>query len=59
MTGSFKARGALNKVLSLDFSKPVSIVTASTGNHAMATINAIRILFETSSDPEIESKVKA
>ncbi len=37
-TGSFKARGALNKILSLDKSSfEKGIVTASTGNHGAAT----------------------
>ena len=44
VTGSFKARGALNKILSLsDDALSKGIVTASTGNHALAVTNAIKI----------------
>ena len=42
ITGSFKARGATNKILSLDSSDlERGIVTSSTGNHALAIIGAI------------------
>lgn len=43
-TGSFKARGALNKVLRLAADKPgTHIVTASTGNHALGVARALQI----------------
>ena len=42
LTGSFKLRGALNKVLSLPKEKPV--VTASTGNHGLAVVHALNIV---------------
>ncbi len=42
-TGSFKARGALNKILSLsDAERERGIVTASTGNHGAACAFALR-----------------
>ncbi len=42
-TGSFKARGALNKVLSLsDAERNLGIVTASTGNHGAACAFAMQ-----------------
>jgi threonine dehydratase len=42
VTGSFKARGALNKVLSLsEEEKTKGIVTASTGNHGLGVANAL------------------
>ncbi len=41
-TGSFKVRGALNKLLSLDSTgKAAGIVTASSGNHGAATAFAL------------------
>jgi len=41
-TGSFKVRGALNKVLSLDDSeRNAGVVTASTGNHGAAVAYAL------------------
>jgi threonine dehydratase len=41
-TGSFKARGALNKVLSLNESeRAAGVVTASTGNHGAAVAYAL------------------
>jgi threonine dehydratase len=43
ITGSFKARGALNKVLSLRDSK-AKIVTASTGNHGLGVANALALV---------------
>lgn len=44
-TGSFKARGALNKVLSLPAAERAKgIVTASTGNHALAVASACQSL---------------
>lgn len=43
-TGSFKMRGAMNKVLTLgDGDKARGIVTASSGNHGMATTQAARV----------------
>jgi threonine dehydratase len=45
VTGSFKARGAFNKLLSLtEAERARGIVTASTGNHALATVYALGIL---------------
>jgi threonine dehydratase len=42
VTGSFKARGSLNKVLSLsEAQKAQGIVTASTGNHGLGVANAL------------------
>ena len=42
VTGSFKARGAFNKLLSLSAAEHAQgIVTASTGNHALATVHAL------------------
>lgn len=43
VTGSFKARGALNKVLSLGDSN-AKIVTASTGNHGLGVANALAVV---------------
>jgi len=44
-TGSFKARGALNKVLSLsNAERATGIVTVSAGNHAQAVAWAARLL---------------
>jgi len=43
-TGSFKARGAVNKVLSLGDSARCGIVTASGGNHGLAVAYAGRVL---------------
>ena len=40
VTGSFKARGAMNKVLSLQ-DDPREIITASTGNHGLGVANAL------------------
>lgn len=43
-TGSFKLRGALNKILSLSESeKTRGVITASTGNHALATAYALKL----------------
>lgn len=43
-TGSFKLRGAMNKVLSLDAdARAKGIITASSGNHGMATTLAARL----------------
>jgi threonine dehydratase len=60
-TGSFKVRGAFNKLLSLnEEEKSKGIVTASTGNHgaavayALKTLNTKGIIFV----PEIASKTK-
>ena len=45
VTGSFKARGALNKLLSLSAAeRAAGIVTASTGNHALAVVHALQQL---------------
>ncbi len=41
VTGSFKARGSMNKILSLR-DDPRKIVTASTGNHGLGVANALR-----------------
>src|SRR5687767_3295156 len=42
ITGSFKARGSLNKVLSLSADQRAKgIVTASTGNHGLGVANAL------------------
>ncbi len=43
LTGSFKLRGALSKLLSLSPSDGREIVTASTGNHALAVAHALRL----------------
>jgi threonine dehydratase len=43
-TGSFKARGALNKVLSMSVEEKASgLVTASTGNHGLGFARALEI----------------
>ncbi|MCE7736197.1 MAG: threonine/serine dehydratase [Candidatus Heimdallarchaeota archaeon] len=43
-TGSFKLRGALNKILSLtENQKSKGVITASTGNHALATAYALKL----------------
>ncbi len=43
ITGSFKLRGAFNKILSLDPEEAApGIVTASSGNHGLATAYALR-----------------
>jgi threonine dehydratase len=39
ITGSFKVRGALNALLSLD-ARPTEVVTASTGNHGLGVCEA-------------------
>jgi threonine dehydratase len=45
VSGSFKARGAFNKLLSLTAAeRTAGIVTASTGNHALATAHALATL---------------
>tara|TARA_B110000008_G_scaffold81795_1_gene83555 strand:+ start:15401 stop:16294 length:894 start_codon:yes stop_codon:yes gene_type:complete len=45
VTGSFKARGAFNKTLSLnEYQKSVGCVTASSGNHGAASANAMKEL---------------
>lgn len=43
ITGSFKARGALNKILSLEHSTS-KIITASTGNHGLGVANALSLV---------------
>ena len=44
ITGSFKARGAMNKVLSLNNEeKQKGCITASTGNHAQGMANALNV----------------
>ncbi len=43
-TGSFKARGSLNKILSIDpADRQRGVVTASTGNHALGFARAVEI----------------
>lgn len=43
-TGSFKARGSLNKILKIAASNPsASVITASTGNHALGVARALEI----------------
>ena len=45
ISGSFKARGAFNKLVSLNAAeRAAGIVTASTGNHALATAHALTVL---------------
>ncbi len=45
VTGSFKARGAFNKLLSLSSAERTrGVVAASTGNHALATAHALGLL---------------
>lgn len=45
VTGSFKARGAFSKLLSLDKAqRSAGVVTASTGNHAMAMLHAMKLI---------------
>jgi threonine dehydratase len=45
VSGSFKARGAFNKLLALSpAERAAGIVTASTGNHALATVHALSVL---------------
>merc|ERR1719507_2888805 len=43
-TGSFKLRGAHNKLalIASEETKPGSIVTASTGNHGLACLDAMK-----------------
>ena len=44
-TGSFKARGAMNKLLSLtDQERAQGVVTASTGNHGAAVARSLKVL---------------
>jgi threonine dehydratase len=44
MTGSFKERGALNKILSLsDAQKAAGVIAASAGNHAQGVAHAARL----------------
>jgi threonine dehydratase len=44
-TGSFKLRGALNKVLSLSTAERTrGVVTSSTGNHGLAVAEALRLV---------------
>ncbi len=44
-TGSFKMRGAMNKILCLsDDERKKGIITASSGNHGMATSQAARVV---------------
>jgi len=44
-TGSFKIRGALNKILSLgDAARARGVVTSSTGNHGLAVAEALRLV---------------
>ena len=63
-TGSFKVRGALNKILSIsDLEIPTGIITASAGNHgqAMAYAGKIRQIPATVVVPEgaVRSKIEA
>jgi threonine dehydratase len=45
VTGSFKARGAAHKLLSLDAAeRAAGVVTSSTGNHALAVLHAAAAL---------------
>ncbi|MEA1992854.1 MAG: threonine/serine dehydratase [Euryarchaeota archaeon] len=45
LTGSFKARGAMNKVTSLTKKqRERGVITASTGNHALGVASALKIL---------------
>jgi len=45
VTGSFKARGAINKVIKLKEQRSgAEFITASTGNHALGVANAINIV---------------
>ncbi len=45
LTGSFKARGALNKLLSLnEAERAVGVIAASAGNHAQGVAHAARLL---------------
>ena len=60
-TGSFKARGALNKILSLSTEeKSQGLVTASTGNHAQGFARAVSLTGDTGIIymPENASKAK-
>ena len=44
MTGSFKERGSLNKILQLDEQqKAAGVITASAGNHAQGVAHAARL----------------
>lgn len=43
VTGSFKARGAMNKILALQPSQ-AKIITASTGNHGLGVANALSVV---------------
>src|SRR5437868_2839993 len=44
-TGSFKIRGALNKILSLPHeARARGVVTSSTGNHGLAVAEALRLI---------------
>lgn len=43
ITGSFKARGSMNKILSLQHDSR-KIITASTGNHGLGVANALKAL---------------
>ena len=44
-TGSFKARGAMNKLLALsDAERSAGVVTASTGNHGLAVARAAEVV---------------
>ncbi|MFX1285877.1 MAG: threonine/serine dehydratase [Promethearchaeota archaeon] len=58
LTGSFKARGAINKILSLP--KEIEITTASSGNHGLAVAYALTKLGGTGTIylPTITAQVK-
>lgn len=64
VTGSFKARGAVNKVLSLEkWEQAAGLVTASAGNHGQGVALAGKIVgapvIVFASDHAVEAKVKA
>jgi threonine dehydratase len=55
-TGSFKPRGALNKILSLsDAERARGIVAASAGNHALGVAHACRVLSLPSADVFVQA----
>lgn len=64
MTGSFKARGALNKVLALEpWERKAGLVTASAGNHGQGVALAAQVTGSSatvfSSEHAVQSKVEA
>jgi threonine dehydratase len=58
-TGSFKARGAFNRILSAD-AVPAGVIAASGGNHGLAVAHAARVLGHRAEIfvPEISNPVK-